>query len=76
MKFTLGASWLPKLGGIGAILTAFGSVCASLSHGAPIAWETILPSVSAGFGLLFARQNNKTSEDVGVTPKPIEPPKP
>lgn len=35
-----------------------------------------LTAILAGVGLLFARDNNKTSEDVGATTKPPTPPTP
>ena len=70
----LQGSWKTTLLGVLALLGALVQVTTALLDNDP---ETkpnfeILATAAAGIGLIFARDNNKTSEDVGAvsTPKP------
>jgi hypothetical protein len=35
-----------------------------------------LAALATGLGLIFSRDNNVSSEQLGIAPKPVEPPKP
>lgn len=62
-------SWKTTAGGIGAILAAVGGAVNLLFDGNPATnpdWTTVIASVTAGFGLIFARDNAVTSEDAGA----------
>jgi len=55
--------------GIFCILAAIGGAGKALLDGDPatnVDWTAVIAAVTAGFGLIFARDNNKTSEDVGA----------
>lgn len=57
------------LAGIAAILTAAGAALAALSDGDPLTspdWASLIAACVAGVGLLFARDNNVTSEQAGA----------
>lgn len=82
---SLGASWVPK---IGALLGVFNLAVGAAPDNAPGAhyikpWLPSLNALAVALVGFSARQNNKTSEDVGAT-KPaaaaaspaVEPPKP
>jgi hypothetical protein len=60
-------SWKTTAAGVGAILTAIGTLLASGKlDGQAIA--TAVAAILGGLGLLFARDNDKTSEQVGAAP--------
>lgn len=65
-------SWRTTTAGILAIV---GSICAAVSaelDGNPDTsanWAAVIPAAIAGIGLVFARDNDKTSEDVGAGKK-------
>lgn len=55
--------------GLIAILSAVLNAAQALLDGSPTTnpnWELVASSVSAGFGLIFARDNNVTSEQAGL----------
>jgi len=70
-------SWKTTATGIMAILTALIAVGQALVAGHQPDYTTALPSVMAGFGLIFARDNNVTSAQAGAEPAaPATPPTP
>ena len=65
-------SWKTTAGGISGILVVvFGAVQLMLD-GKPETnpdWTLVIGAITAGIGLIFARDNNKTSEQVDAGPK-------
>lgn len=59
-------SWKTSAAGIGAVLVALGQVLTAFGHDNFGEAATALPALIAGLGLLFARDNDKSSEDVGA----------
>ena len=58
--------------GLGAILSAIGLALNQLFDGNPQTtpdWNLLVPQIIAGVGLVLARDNNKSSEDVGLKSK-------
>ena len=69
MNITKG-SWKTSGTGIAALLTIIGTVAKALLDNDPatnVDWATTMPGALAAIGLIFARDNNKSSEDVGAT---------
>lgn len=62
-------SWQTSAAGIGAILSAVGLAIQYMNDGDPATnpeWGALVPAIIAGLGLIFARDNKVTSEDVGA----------
>ena len=62
-------SWQTTLAGVGAIMVALGGAIVAQFDMDPTTapnWEVAIAAVVAGFGLLRARDNDKSSEDVGA----------
>ena len=62
-------SWKTTVTGIAAILTAVGAALTAVFDADPatnIDIATTVSAVMAGLGLIFARDNGVTSEDVGA----------
>lgn len=59
-------SWKTSAAGIGAVLVALGQVFTAIGHSDVSEAASALPALIAGLGLLFARDNDKSSEDVGA----------
>ena len=62
-------SWKTTLAGVGAIITALGAALNALTDGNPdttVNLSTTLTAITAGIGLIMARDNDKSSEDVGA----------
>jgi hypothetical protein len=62
-------SWKTTILGIAGILVAVGTAARALLDGDPattINIEMTIAAITTGIGLIFARDNNKTSEDVGA----------
>lgn len=59
-------SWKTSLGGLAAIFTGIGAIAAGISAGDWSVIGTAGPAVLAGIALLFARDNNVTSEEAGA----------
>ncbi len=62
-------SWKTTTAGIACIIAAIATVLKAMFDGDPStapAWEAVAAEVMAGVGLLSARDNDKSSEDVGA----------
>lgn len=62
-------SWKTTVGGIGAILAAVGAAMQQLFDGNPATnpdWGIVATAIMTGFGLIFARDNNVSSEEAGA----------
>lgn len=62
-------SWKTTVGGIGAILAAIGGALNLLFDNNPATnpdWGIVATAVMTGFGLIFARDNNVSSEEAGA----------
>lgn len=59
-------SWKTSLGGTGAILAGLGAIATGISKDDYSVIAAALPAIIAGFGLLAARDNDKTSEETGA----------
>ena len=61
------SSWKTTLSGV---LTIFAAAIAFLIlpalHDQPMNWTAFLAAATPGIGLLFSRDNDKSSEDVGI----------
>ena len=62
-------SWKTTLAGVGAILAVIGAALNLYFDGNPATnpdWSLVSAGVMAGFGLIFARDNNVSSEQAGL----------
>ena len=59
-------SWRTTVLGICGILTAVIGVTTALINGTAVNWEVTIAAVTSGIGLVMARDNGKTSEQVGA----------
>lgn len=62
-------AWKTKGTAIAALVTIIGPMAKLLLDGDPKTnpdWNTSIPLILAALGVLFARQNNQSSEDVGI----------
>lgn len=64
-------SWKTTLAGISTLISIVAHVLNALVEGTAIDTTVVVTGLTTGVGLLFARDNNKTSEEVGavITPK-------
>jgi hypothetical protein len=62
----MGKSWKTSAAGIGAILSALGLLAKALSDGDMAQVGVAITGIITGIGLLMARDNDKSSEDVGT----------
>lgn len=63
-------SWKTTVAGIGAILAAIGTALHAQFDIDPATvadWSLVISTTIAGVGLLFARDNDKSSESVGAS---------
>jgi len=68
-KNKMSASWRTTLFGVGGIVTVVAAACNALFDGNPATnpdWTSVIASISACVGLLFARDNVVTSEQSGA----------
>jgi len=68
-KQKMSASWRTTLFGVGGIVTVVAAACNALFDGNPATnpdWTSVIASISACVGLLFARDNVVTSEQSGA----------
>lgn len=65
-------SWKTSAAGFGAIVSALGLLLSQLGEGKDLATAILaaVPAILGGIGLLTARDNDKSSEDVGAAPEP------
>lgn len=64
-----GRSWKTSGAGLAAIFTSLGGILTALCDNDPKTvpeWSLSGPLILAGIGLLFSRDNDKSSEDVGA----------
>lgn len=69
----LKGSWLTRLLGSAIILEAVSSAIIALTDSNPLTnvdWKAWLLTIGTGWGIAVARQNNKSSQDVGIRPNP------
>jgi hypothetical protein len=62
-------SWKTSAAGIGALLVAIGGALTATFDADPTTnadWAAVIAAAVAGFGLIFARDNDKSSEQVGA----------
>lgn len=62
-------SWKTTAAGVAAIVAAIAAAARALLDGNPetaINWEATAAAVMAGVGLITARDNDRTSEEVGA----------
>lgn len=62
-------SWKTTGAGLGAILVAVGSALTATFDADPLTvadWGSVIAAVIAGIGLIAARDNDKSSEQVGA----------
>lgn len=68
-------SWLTRLLGIAIILHAISGAAIALTDNnalTQVDWDGLLFNIGAGWGIAIARQNNVSSQDVGIRP-PVNP---
>lgn len=68
-------SWKTTTAGVLVILSAFVSIAIRLLHGeipTEAEFVALAGAIVAGVGLLKARDNDKTSQEVGATQKSVE----
>lgn len=66
-------SWKTTVAGVGAALTVIGAALKAFFDGDPstnVDWAVTIPALLASIGLIFARDNDKSSEEVGASPVP------
>ncbi len=59
-------SWKTTTTGILSILIAAGSAAQAVINGGQVDWTATLAAIMAGIGLISARDNKVSSEDVGA----------
>lgn len=62
-------SWKTTTAGIGTILAALGAALSAQFDADPLTvanWGAVITAITAGVGLILARDNDKSSEDAGV----------
>lgn len=65
-------SWKTTTGGITAIVAAIAGAINLMVDNDPATnpdWSVVMPIIIGAFAILFARDNDKTSEDVGADKK-------
>lgn len=62
-------SWKTTLSGVAAIITTLGAALSAMTDGNPdttVNLSATITAIAVGLGLIMARDNNKSSEDVGA----------
>lgn len=64
-------SWKTSLAGLAALLTALGTIAKAAAAGglpavAGLDWPSLTAAISAGIGLIAARDHDVSSEDAGI----------
>lgn len=59
-------SWKTTTAGVGGILTGLGMIAKALHDGDYSQFGTAIAAVLTGVGLMFARDSDKSSEDMGI----------
>lgn len=59
-------SWKTTTLGVIGIIVVIANVAKALLENEPVDWGLVIPAVTAGLTGLFARDNNKSSESVGI----------
>lgn len=65
MTILTNSSWKTTGAGLGAVLIAIGSALAALTDNDPatvVDWGSLSAAIVAGIGLIFARDNDKSSK--------------
>src|SRR5688500_20255917 len=65
-------SWQTTLAGIAAIVAAIANAIVAQFDSDPMTvpdWPLVVAAIAAGIGLIRARDNDKSSEDVGAKPR-------
>lgn len=60
------SSWKTSATGIGAIFSAVYGTYIQVHQGVNPDWPTAIAAIAGGLGLIFARDNNVTSEQAGA----------
>lgn len=71
MKWLENKSWKTMAMGVFTIISTIAGAAVLLLDGDPLTnpnWASVSAAITAGVGLLAARDNNKSSEDVGAKP--------
>jgi len=61
------SSWKTTAAGVSAIVAAIAGACSLMFDGNSLTnpdWTSVIAAVTAGIGLIMARDNDKSSEDV------------
>ncbi len=69
MSKILSRSWETTLAGVGTIAVTIGNALVQMFDGDPatnVSWSVVIAGVTAGLGLIRARDNNKSSESAGA----------
>lgn len=69
MEFLTNKSWKTSMAGISVILIAVGSAIKALTDNDPattLDYAALSAAFLAGFGLMFARDDNKSSKTIGI----------
>lgn len=59
-------SWKTSLAGVITLLSVISHVLNALVNTTPIDWTFVSTGLATGYGLLVARDNNRSSEEVGA----------
>ena len=62
-------SWKTTLAGLSSIMSGLGQIIYAITDGNPQTnpdWGTSIPLIITGIGLIFARDNDKSSRDIGI----------
>lgn len=69
MMNLLGPSWKTTVSGLAAVFAALAHIADALANNTSIDWTVTIAGLTSGIGLIFARDNKVSSEQVGAGPK-------